>query len=91
MVIKEVEVTNEEGLLNRDAQVIVRHAMRYDSEITYERGTRKINAKSIMGVVSMGLCKGDKVMIIAVGDDCEAAAEDLANLFANGFNGGEAK
>lgn len=86
MVIKEVEVVKEDGLMNRDAQVLVRHAMRYDSEITYERGTRKINAKSIMGVVSMGLRKGDKVMIIAVGDDCEAAASDLSALLASSFD-----
>lgn len=89
MVIKEVEVVKEEGLLNRDAQTLVRHAMRFDSEITYERGSRKINAKSIMGVVSMGLSKGDKLMVIAVGDDCEAAAADLAKLFADGFAAGD--
>ncbi len=47
--------------------------MRYDSEITFEMGTKKINGKSLMGVISMALKSDDVVTVIAKGDDQEDA------------------
>ena len=55
------------------AQQIVGRCMRYDSEITFEMGTKKINGKSLMGVISMALKSDDVVTVIAKGDDQEDA------------------
>lgn len=85
MIFKELEVKQSEGITNVNAQNLVQRAMRYDSEIMFEQGTRKINAKSLMGVLAMGLKKGDKVMIIVKGDDQEDALKDIALLFDRNF------
>lgn len=67
-------------LSGEDAVRLVQRAMRYDSDITLESGLRKMNAKSLMGVISMGLKNGDKVTVIASGDDEIQAVDDLAGL-----------
>lgn len=85
MILREAEVKKGEGVSKNDAQTIVQRAMRFDSEILFEKGTRKINAKSLMGVISMGLKKGEKIMIIVKGDDEGAAMDDMAALFEKGF------
>ena len=79
MIFKEICFTKTR-LDNQDAVKVVQRTMRYDSEITLEHGTRKINAKSIMGIVSMGLKGGDKLTVFAAGDDEKAAVEDIAAL-----------
>lgn len=85
MVLKEIEVKKADGVQNRDAQTIVQRAMRYDSEIFFEWKSRKINAKSLMGVIAMGLKCGDRIMVIVKGDDQDEAIADLENLFARNF------
>lgn len=71
MVFKETKVGKEFN--HTDAQKFVGRCMRYDSEITLEMGSKKINAKSLMGVISMALKRGDSVTVIAKGDDQEEA------------------
>lgn len=85
MIFKEIEVKKADGVQNRDATVIVSRAMRYNSEIFFEQGSKKINAKSLMGVISMGLKSGNKIMVIVKGEDQDAALEDMVNLFEKGF------
>lgn len=85
MVLKEIEVKKPDGVQNRDAQTIVQRAMRYDSEIFFEWKNRKINAKSLMGVISMGLRSGDRIMVIIKGHDQDEAMADLENLFTRNF------
>lgn len=85
MVIKEIEIKKPDGVQNRDAQAIVQRTMRYDSEIYFEWKSRKINAKSLMGVISMGLKDGDKIMVIVKGHDQDEAVADLENLFCASF------
>ena len=85
MVLKEIEVKKADGVQNSDAQTIVQRAMRYDSDIFFEYNTRKINAKSLMGVISMGLKAGDKVMVIIKGHDQDEALADIENIFARNF------
>ena len=86
MIFRELTVTKEGVISNTDAQTVVQRAMRYDSEIVFEQGTRKINAKSLMGVLSMGLKGGDKLMVIVKGDYQDEALEDIARLFARKFS-----
>ncbi|MDR2201504.1 MAG: HPr family phosphocarrier protein [Clostridiales bacterium] len=85
MVLRELEVKKADGVSSADAQTIVHRAMRYDSEIFFEWRGRKVNAKSLMGVVSMALKCGDKVMAIIKGEDQDEAVEDMDGLFARGF------
>ncbi len=85
MVLKEIEIKKPDGVQNRDAQAIVQRAMRYDSDVFFEWKSRKINAKSLMGVIAMGLKNGDKIMVIIKGHDQDEALADLENLFARNF------
>ncbi|MDR3318707.1 MAG: HPr family phosphocarrier protein [Clostridiales bacterium] len=85
MMQQEVTVTKKEGVLNKDAAALVQRAMRYDSEIYIEQGTRRVNCKSIMGVLSLGLKHGGKLTIIAAGKDDKEAVADLVRLVGNGF------
>ncbi|HEY8391064.1 MAG TPA: HPr family phosphocarrier protein [Clostridia bacterium] len=80
MPIKEVTVKKTGGLLNKDAAQLVQRAMRYESDISFSQKFKKINAKSIMGVISLGLKYGDKVVISAKGNDAEQAIEDIAEI-----------
>lgn len=77
---KEVTVKKTGGILNKDAAQLVQRAMRYESEISFEQKFKKINAKSIMGVISLRLRSGDKVVISAKGNDAEQAINDIAEI-----------
>lgn len=78
MVIK--ETTAGRKFTHADAQALVGHSMRYDSEIMLEKGAKKINAKSLMGVVAMMLDRGDAVTVIANGDDQEEAIAAVVKM-----------
>ncbi len=86
MIIKQLEVKKVDGVQKSDAQLIAQRAMRFDSDIFFEWETRKINAKSIMGLLSMGLKRGDKLMVIIKGDDQESALSEISSLFSRNFN-----
>ena len=77
MIFKEIQYEGER-LTNEGAVKLVQRAMRYDSDITLESGLRKMNGKSLMGVISLGLKRGDKITVIANGDDERTAADDVA-------------
>ncbi len=81
MVFKEATV--RKLYLHTDAQRLVARCMRFDSEITLEMGTKKINAKSLMGVISMQLKKGDCVTVIAKGDDQEEALGETVKVLSS--------
>ena len=78
MVFKETTVGKD--FTHSDAQYFVSRCMRFDSELTLEMGTKKINAKSLMGVVSMVLRRGNSVTVIAKGDDQEEALAAVIKL-----------
>lgn len=81
MVLKEIEVTKPEGMNSKNCAALVQHAMRYQSDILIEHSVRKANCKSVMGVISLGLKCGDKVILITRGEDEEDAAEDICAMF----------
>lgn len=80
MVFKETVVGHD--FTRIDAQKFVSHCMRYDSEIMLEMGTKKINGKSLMGIVSMVLKKGVSVTVITKGDDQEEALGEAVKLLS---------
>ena len=85
MFSKEVEVRNPEGLHARPATFFIHKANTFKSSVWVENGDRKVSAKSLLGVLSLGIGKGTEITIIADGPDEEAALEGLSSLVDSGF------
>jgi phosphocarrier protein len=80
-----ITVSNRAGLHLRPAGVVVKAIKDYNSNIYLEKGSSRINAKSIMGIVTLNAAYGTELRIIAEGEDEEAAVETIAGLFASNF------
>jgi phosphotransferase system HPr (HPr) family protein len=78
-----IELKNKTGLHARPAAVFVNKAQTYESEIEIEKDNRSINAKSIMGLMSLGAAFGDTIILKADGKDEEDAVEELKMLVAD--------
>ena len=82
----EIVITNASGLHARPATFFIQKANCYKSTILIEKDDRKVNAKSLLGVLSLGIAKGMKITLIADGQDEEAAINGLVSLVNSGFN-----
>ena len=80
---KSVEIKLQNGLEARPVAVLVQVASKYDSSIYLESKGKKVNAKSIMGMMGLGLDNGETVTVTAEGQDETQAVEDI-ELFLNG-------
>ncbi len=80
MISKEVEVQSSQGLRAKSASVFIQQANTYKSSIKVEVGDRHANAKSLLGVLSLGIKGGTVISIIADGQDESEAVEGLAVL-----------
>ncbi len=80
MFSKEVIVRCESGLHNKQATYFVQKANEFDSSIWMESGERKMNAKSLLGIMSLGIVTGAVVTLSASGSDAEAAVNALESL-----------
>lgn len=80
MINKEVVVRCESGLHNRQATYFVQKANEFESSIWLESGSRKMNAKSLLGIMSLGIVTGSTVTLSAIGPDEEAAVAALEAL-----------
>ena len=80
MFSKEVVVHCESGLHNKQATYFVQKANEFESSIWLESGNRKMNAKSLLGIMSLGIISGSTVTLSAVGSDEEAAVTALEGL-----------
>ncbi|CEG23440.1 HPr-like protein Crh [Planococcus massiliensis] len=80
MVEKQVEVQLKSGLQARQAALFVQEANRYSSDVYLEKDDKKVNAKSIMGIMSLAISKGTTVKISADGNDEQNAVDSLAGL-----------
>ena len=85
MFSKEVEVLNQVGLHARPATFFIQKANEFKSSIWVEKDERKVNAKSLLGVLSVGITKGTTIKLIADGTDEEEAVVTLVNLIASNF------
>ena len=85
MYLKEVVVQNQVGLHARPATFFIQKANEYKSSIWVERDERKVNAKSLLGVLSLGITKGLSITIMAEGPDEEEAVNDLVSLVSSDF------
>jgi phosphocarrier protein HPr len=89
MARAEVEIVNKLGLHARASAKLTQLAASFNSEIWMEKGTRRINAKSIMGVMMLAAGKGSTVVVETVGADEQPALESLLKLIADKFGEGE--
>ena len=80
MCTKEIVVCCESGLHNKQATYFVQKANEFSSSIWLESGNRKMNAKSLLGIMSLGIVTGATVTLIADGSDAEAAVNALEIL-----------
>ncbi|ODU57220.1 MAG: phosphocarrier protein HPr [Clostridium sp. SCN 57-10] len=85
MYSKEITVTNQVGLYARPATFFIQKANEFRSTMMVEKDDRKVNAKSLLGVLSLGITKGSSIMISAEGPDEEEAVNALCTLIANNF------
>ncbi len=85
MFVKEVVVQNQVGLHARPATFFIQKANEFKSSIWVEKEERRVNAKSLLGVLSLGIVGGTSIRIIADGADEEQAVEGLIALVESGF------
>jgi phosphocarrier protein HPr len=85
----EAEIVNRLGLHARAAAKLTHLASSFQSEIWISRSGRRVNAKSIMGVMMLAAGKGSKVMLEAQGADADAALKALTGLIADRFGENE--
>ena len=85
MFVKEVMVQNQVGLHARPATFFIQKANEFKSSIWVEKEERRANAKSLLGVLSLGIMGGTQIRIIAGGTDEQEAVEALAKLVESGF------
>ena len=85
MVSREMAITNSIGLHARPATFFIQKANTFKSSIWIEKDDRKVNAKSLLGVLSLGIAKGMVVTLVAVGQDEVAAVECLIQLVQSGL------
>ena len=85
MVRRDVTITNNIGLHARPATFFIQKANSYKSSIWIEKEDLKINDKSLLGVLSMGIAKGMTVTIVADGQDENDAISGLSDLIDTGF------
>lgn len=85
MVTKEVVINNQVGLHARPATFFIQKANEFKSSIWIEKDDRRVNAKSLLGVLSLGIVKGTAVNLIADGPDEENAIATLSELIASDF------
>mgnify|MGYP004537372577 FL=1 len=86
MIVKEVVINNQVGLYARPATFFIQKANEFNCSIWVEKDERRVNAKSLLGVLSLGIVKGTPIKIIADGSDEVEAIETLSNLILTDFS-----
>lgn len=86
MYIKTAVINNAVGLHARPATFFIQKANEFKSSIWVEKDHRRVNAKSLLGVLSMGIVQGTEITIVAEGPDEVVAADSLAELISSNFN-----
>ena len=85
-ISRNVEIVNKLGLHARAAAQFVQLASNYTSHIEIEKDNRRVNGKSIMGVMMLAAAKGSEIILYADGDDAEESINRLEELINNRFN-----
>ncbi len=85
-ICKNIEIVNKLGLHARAAAQLVQLASSFTSHIELEKDNRRVNGKSIMGVMMLAAGKGSEITLYANGDDEEESVRKIEELFNNRFN-----
>ena len=85
MIAKDVEIKNKLGLHARAAAKLTQLAAKFTAEVWLSRNGRRVNAKSIMGVMMLAAGKGSRIVIEADGEDAEGALAAVVRLIAERF------
>ncbi|MFJ7921597.1 HPr family phosphocarrier protein [Lysinibacillus fusiformis] len=83
MIERRVQVKLKLGLQARQAALFVQEANRFSADVFLEKDEKKVNAKSIMGVMSLAVAKGTEVTLSSEGNDAEQAVTALATIIEN--------
>ena len=86
MTVKEAVVNNQVGLYARPATFFIQKANEFKSSIWMEKDERRVNAKSLLGVLSLGVIQGTKINLIADGVDEAEAVDSLVELLKSGLD-----
>jgi len=86
MIQREVTITNSTGLHARPATFFIQKANTYRSSVWVVKDDRKVSAKSLLGVLSIGIAKGMTITLAADGEDEKEAIDGLVELIETGFN-----
>lgn len=86
MFVKDVMVQNQVGLHARPATFFIQKANEFKSSIWIEKEERRVNAKSLLGILSLGIVGGTQIRVIADGPDEQEAVEGLVELVESGFS-----
>lgn len=86
MFVKEVMVKNQVGLHARPATFFIQKANEFKASIWIEKEERRVNAKSLLGILSLGIVGGTTIKVIADGSDEQVAVEALVELIDSGFS-----
>lgn len=81
----DVVIRHELGIHARPAALMVKTASRYNAEVFVEKGGNRVSGKSIMGLLTLEVYKGDTIKFIAIGDDATEAVAELASLVEKNF------
>ena len=85
MISRDVTIQNNVGLHARPATFFIQKANSYKSSIWIEKDDRRVNAKSLLGILSLGITKGTTINLIADGPDEEEAVAALVELITSNF------
>jgi phosphocarrier protein HPr len=85
MVEQTIEITNPTGLHARPAALFVQTAAKFSSHVWLAKTDKKVNAKSIMGLMSLAIPRGTFITLTVEGEDEELALEELTSLIENNF------
>ena len=85
MISRDFTISNKLGLHARPSAQLTQAASRFSSDIHISRGARRVNAKSIMGVMMLAAGQGSTVTVEAEGEDAEQAVQAIGQLIDDGF------
>lgn len=83
MTTKSIQIQLEHGLEARPVALLVQEASKYDSVIYIQSGDKKVNAKSIMGMMSLGLDNGEELVVSADGEDEQMAVDGIEKFLSS--------
>lgn len=84
-IVKKLQIKNKYGLHARPAALLVKVACKYNANIELSKDGMVVNAKSILGVMTLAAERGSEIEVIAFGDDAEAAVMDIQKIIENNF------